>query len=342
MHANFKKPRITFWLDASRKQALPQSVIPAVLALTFATHTPGFSWIAASVALVGIVFLHLSMNLFDDYFDFRARGTTDRHQVVHEGFRARLGKCRYLEEGSASLSQLLRVAILFLFIAAVMGSIIFALRGLTTILFASIVLVLGVFYSAYPLRLSYRGLGEIVVGFIFGPLLMMGMCFASCGSINADVVMVSIPVGILVSVILFVHAILDFEPDKRVGKVTLAVKVNNKKASVCILAIMLCISYVTVVWGTATGMLSLKYLAVLLTLPIAIGLQYSVMLFVRDPHRSVTPRWWMGRMESWDRIRQTGIEWFMVRWFLARNLLTYYCLILLVVNLLPFQTGKIA
>jgi 1,4-dihydroxy-2-naphthoate octaprenyltransferase len=89
-------------------------------------------------------------------------------------------------------------------------------------------------------------------------------------------------------------------------------------------------------------MLSFKYLAVFLTLPIAIGLQYSVVLFVRDPLHPVAPRWWMGRMESWNRIRQTGTEWFMVRWFLARNLLTYYCLVLLVVNLLPFQTGKIA
>lgn len=334
------KQSVQFWFNAARKHALPQSLIPALLAVVFAIGTPTFSWMASIVAFVGVALLHLSINLMDDYFDFRAKGTSDRHQAVHEGFRARLGKCKYLEDGSATLADLLRVALLLLFFAGLAGTFIYFLRGPKTLVFSGIVLVLGVFYSARPIKLSYRGLGELAVGFIFGPLLMQGMYFAASGQLSLEVAFVSIPVGILVFVILFVHAILDLEPDRRVGKMTLAVKINRPGVLLIFLGLSLLLAFAIIVLGVALGYLPGRFLLVLLLLPIAVGLQKSLVHFVRSPKDIPARKWWMGAMENWDYIEQAGIDWFMVRWFLARNLLTAYCLILLLVSLVPRITGK--
>ena len=54
---------------------------------------------------------------------------------------------------------------------------------------------LGVFYSAPPLKLAYRGLGEPVIGLIFGPLLMLGVYYSACGDMDASVLWISLPFG---------------------------------------------------------------------------------------------------------------------------------------------------
>ena len=64
---------IGFWYNNARPKALPQSMLPAVLAVCMAAGSPGFSLSLASMAVAGVLFGHLGMNLFDDYFDYREK-----------------------------------------------------------------------------------------------------------------------------------------------------------------------------------------------------------------------------------------------------------------------------
>jgi 1,4-dihydroxy-2-naphthoate octaprenyltransferase len=86
--------------------------------------------------------------------------------------------------------------------------------------------------------------------------------------------------------------------------------------------------------GVVTGYLSLFYLLPLLTIPMAVSLFHLMVEFVRDPKRTFSPRFWMGPMINWEKIQAANVDWFMIRWLLAHNLLTFFCFILMIVSLI--------
>jgi 1,4-dihydroxy-2-naphthoate octaprenyltransferase len=328
---------IRFWLKNARSVALPQSFLPACLALCMASRWEGFSLVPALAAVAGVTAGHLSVNLFDDYFDYRVRKPDHRDRMQHRGIRARILKCAYLTSGDATPGQLLAACCAFGAVALAAGFIVYLYRGNVILLLAAVTAVLGLFYSAPPLRLSYHGLGEALVGFMFGPLSMSGIFFASCGALDSSVLFVSVPVGLLVANIVYTHAIMDCEPDKEVGKMTLAVLLKTKRRMLSCLLLLLVAAFAGIVSGVASGTLSPCYLLALLTLPMAAELFYLMIEFVRHPQRNFTlPRFRIGPVgdRQRQRIRAAGIDWFMIRWLLARNLLAFFCILLTVASLL--------
>ncbi|MDR3252933.1 MAG: prenyltransferase [Tannerella sp.] len=326
--------KILFWFRNARPTALPQSLLPAALAFCMASNVDGFSLLLGVVAVIGVIAVHLGMNLLDDYFDYKVKGAEYRDRMQHRGMRARISKCPYLKSGQATMSQLLVACTVFGGIALAAGTVIYLFRGNMILLIAGLTALLGVSYSGAPLRLSYHGLGEILIGIMFGPMLMAGVYYSACGTLDYPVFFISIPVGLLVANIVYTHSIMDFEPDREVGKRTLAVLLNNKKKMLACLLALLLTAFGLVTGGVASGYLSVYHLFTLLLLPMAAGLFYLMIEFVRNPSRTFTPRFWMGYMGDWERIRSIGIDWFMIRWLIARNLLAFFCLILIIISLL--------
>lgn len=325
---------VRFWLKNSRTTAIPQSLLPAVLTVCMASQREGFSLWLGMLAVVGVVAGHLGINLFDDYFDYKVKKSDYRMQMEHKGMRARISKCTYLTSGEATLKQLLIACCIFSAVALIIGTVIFLFRGSFILVLVLITGLLGLSYSGPPLRLSYRGLGEILVGIMFGPMLMTGVFYSACGVFDQSVLFVSIPVGLLVTNIVYSHAIMDYEADKIVGKMTFAGLLKNKKLMLACLALILFLSFGLIVSGVIFKYLSLYYLLSLLTLPMAISLFYLMIEFVRNPERTFKPRFWMGPMNNWEKIQAAGIDWFMIRWLPARNLLAFFCIILMLVNLI--------
>ncbi|MDR2869648.1 MAG: hypothetical protein LBV04_04275, partial [Deferribacteraceae bacterium] len=86
------------------------------------------------------------------------------------------------------------------------------------------------------------------------------------------------------------------------------------------------VPYIMVTAGVVGGRLPMPNLLVLLTLPLALALFKLMVQFVQNPSQPVERRFWMGPMSRWPMITANGIEWFMLRWYLARNLLLFFCL----------------
>ncbi|MDR2119678.1 MAG: prenyltransferase [Tannerella sp.] len=326
---------IRFWTVNARLKALPQSLLPAVLAFCMASRREGFSALPGVMAILGVAAGHLSMNLFDDYFDYRAEGSEFREAMVRKGFRARTGKCAYLTSGRTGLKQLLAACLIFGGVGVGFGAAIYLFRGTMVLWFAVATAALGVSYSGRPLRLSYRGLGEALIGLMFGPLLMAGVYFSACGQWDWTTAFVSVPVGLLVANIVYTHAIMDYEPDREAGKMTFAVLLKSKKRMLASLLILLVAAFSSILYGVARGSLPLPYLLTMLALPMAAALFYLMVEFIRHPEKKFSPRVWMGPMGDWERIQASGLDWFMIRWLLARNLLSFFCLIIIVVCFIP-------
>lgn len=322
-----------FWFMNARPQALPQSVIPTVVAVCMAFAEKGNgNWLCAAMSLVGVVCAHLSTNLLDDYFDYRNAGITSREKLVRAGMRARLGKAQYLADGKATLKQTFLVAAAFGVVALLCGSVVLYVQGWPIACFALAGAFLGFFYSAPPLKLCYRGLGELLTGIMFGPLLMGGTYYAVSGTLSGSIWWVSSALGLLVVNILYTHSIMDRQPDISVGKTTLAVLLSpNETPQHGLLMTFSCLftylPYALVAAAVPCASLNPWTLLVFVTLPMAATLSKLVYDYLYHPEAEPKRRWWMGPMSQWDEIQQAGIGWFMIRWFLARNIISFFALI---------------
>ena len=326
--------KIGFWINNARHIALPQSILPALLAFAMAGTHPDFSWWLGLVALFGIICAHLGMNLADDYFDYKVKSGENRNEMAAEGMRARIAKYPYLTSGQATVKQLAGAIVVFLLIASICGAVILYFRGINILYLALIAGFLGITYSGWPFRLCYHGYGELVIGLMFGPLLMIGMQYAAAGVFDATIVLVSVPVGLLVTNIVYSHSIMDAIPDEKVGKMTFARLLAKPKWMIFFSGIFNLVPFVIIAVGVALGLLHWAYLSIFILLPMAIYLVNSLNQFVHHKTVDIQLKPWMGPMGEFDKYREVGIDWFMLRWLIARNLVTFFCLILAVVNLI--------
>jgi 1,4-dihydroxy-2-naphthoate octaprenyltransferase len=309
------------------------------------------------------------MNLADDYFDFKHDSRT-RADISSTSVRARMEKCHYLGEGEgkATISQLGWAVVGFLSFAALMGAIAFVAQWLIhgwqaamgIVLYAVLGLIVGINYSGKPLELGFHGFGELVIGLMFGPLCMLGIQAAMTGIMFSwPMFCMSVAIGSMVTNIVYVHSVMEVNADAELGKMTYA-RLLQKIASyfkrsdlqqsdlqaqrsssstgailmIIFIGLFALVPFIMLALGITLGWWSPWYLLTLLTLPMSIFLIHSTRLFAYGLPRNDTPRWWMGPMGDWDNYVKAGMDWFLFRWLLARNICTFFCLIVIIVTLI--------
>ena len=333
---------IVFWIKNARSISLPQSALPCLTAIVLCIGQEGFLWWLALPILLGICSAHLGMNLADDYFDYKHDSRT-RADISSTSVRARMEKCHYLGEGKATVSQLGWAIVGFLAFAALMGATAFVAQWLIhgwqaamgIVIYAVLGLFVGINYSGKPLELGYHGFGELVIGLMFGPLNMLGVQAALTGApFSWQMLCMSVGIGCMVTNIVYVHSVMEVNADAELGKMTFARLLKNKAAMVIFIGFFAMMPFVMLGLGIAMGWWSAWYLLTLATLPMSIYLIHSTRLFAYGLPRNDTPYWWMGPMGKWDKYKAAGIDWFLYRWLLARNICTFFCIILMIVHLI--------
>ena len=319
------------WIKNARYQSLPQSVFPALAAIVMAWPEESFSLPLSLCALLGVMMAHLASNLADDYSDYRHNEALLRSRLSAHPLRKE--KCAYLFSGEYRLSQLRRAMGLFALTALCLACVIGCYRGLPILCLILLTAFLGWFYSGAPLRLSYHGMGEALIGLIFGPLLMSGVYYSACGQWSHALLWTSVSVGLLVFNIVYTHAVMDAETDDGIGKRTLAVVFPQLGVQLFFSFIANFFPFIWMEIGCCSGLLPFGYHMVWIAFPMAVVLFYLIVQHFRHPERTYAPKWWMGPMpvKQWEAIRQLQLDAFMLRWFLARNLTTLFCLLLILV-----------
>ena len=325
---------MTNWFQNARPISLPQSMLPALTAVALSYGQGEFSWIAAIASVIGVMFVHLGLNLLDDWFDYRVGSAQARQKVANEGFRGRMIKYPYLTSGDATPRQLLGAVAVFLAVAAVMGAIVIAVRGWMILGWVAAALLIGVSYSGGPLKLGFRGFGELVIFIMFGPLMMTGVYYAITGSVDWKISWLSIAVGLLVTNIVYSHSVLDAMPDAKMGKKTMAHLMKTGKGQIVLSALINILPYVMVVSGVLLGQMHTAYLSVLAVLPLSIWLVRSLKDYVNHKEVKIEIKPWMGPMGDFEAYRKAGVDWFLLRWLVARNIVMMFCMLLIAVNLI--------
>ncbi|MGZ8697267.1 MAG: UbiA family prenyltransferase [Gaiellaceae bacterium] len=219
------KPRLSFgwlFLRTTRLPFLTATFIPILLGIAVAAWTNGFSWWLALLTLVGGACIHLGLNVANDVFD-TASGA-DAANVNPTQFS---GGSRVVLYGLVSLRNLALLSLGFYAAGIAIGVGLAALRGWDLLWLGVAGALLSFFYTAPPLKLVHRGLGEIVVALGFGPIMALGAYFVQAQEYDLEPLLVSIPVGILIALVLYVNEVPDRPADAAAGKRTLPVRFSK-------------------------------------------------------------------------------------------------------------------
>lgn len=222
---------ICFWLKNSRLFSLPMTLLSWLVIFVYSLKLDG-NVLNGVLALVGISFAHLATNLFDDYVDYK--NLPENSQKC---------KCAYIKDGSATISDVLKVVLIYLVIAAGMGFVLFLRCGFPVIFLAIIGGIITLIYA----KLSQRGFSELAVGTAFGPLLFEGVYFVMTGYFSWTVFVMSVAVVIFTIGLMYVHTVLDFEGDMNVHKMTLACRLGDKNKAINGILILYGIAYVATI-----------------------------------------------------------------------------------------------
>jgi len=276
--------RIFAWLVITRAPFLTATLVPILAAAAWVfTRTVGdpFPWMFFWLALLGGIAIQISANTFNDYFDWISG--TDK--VNNEYFMPYSGGSRSIELGLISERRLLVVAWGSLFVAALAGLPILLMRGPGLLAFAAIGAFSVYYYTAPPLRLAARkGLGELLVGINFGPLMTAGTVFALTGQISWLDFLIGLPIGLLTTAILWINQFPDMAADALTGKHNLVVVLGKEKARWGYL-LLVAAAFLFILASVLTGILPWTVLLILAALPLAVSA--IQVLFRRYSERSL-------------------------------------------------------
>lgn len=314
--------KINLWLNIARGYTIPQSVLPYILAVVLASKHYKIDYFLSFLGLIGVALVHMSVNMLDDYFDWKKGAVAEYKKLAEKGIVAITHKCFYFEENLVTENQVLITALSMDAIAFLLGLFIAAKVGISVIIIALLAGLMGFFYSAPPFNLSYLGLGEPVIGIIFGPLLMFGAYITAGAGIDKTIILSSIIIGLIVANIAHTHAIMDFESDTKVEKKSFPILFKTKENAIIVQALMYVLAYLILAAGIFMGIYPPASALTFITLPKAF---YLVRLMkTQDKEKKL----WMGAMENWGTLQKNGTDWFMLRFFISRNIVTEFIVIL--------------
>jgi 1,4-dihydroxy-2-naphthoate octaprenyltransferase len=211
---------VSRWLVLTRAAVLPMTITAGVVGGLLAVGH-GVRLDLFALAMAGIILAHMSNNLMNDLFDLDAGSDTKEYpralyapHPILSGMISRRGLAL-----AALLVNLLDLAILV---------VLFVARGWPVVAFALGGFFLSVAYTTPPLRLKKRGLGELDVLIVWGPLMVGGTYYAAVGHIPWQVIAASIPYGLLCTAVLMGKHIDKLEWDAPQGIKTLPVLLGER------------------------------------------------------------------------------------------------------------------
>ena len=265
------------WLRVVRIKFLLASIISVCLGLAIngwqnKTIDIGF----AILTFVGVIALHASVDLLNDYWDYKRQIDTDTKRTKFSGGTG------VLPEGLLKPDQVYRAGIAMLIIGSTVGTFFIVERGITIAAILGFAIVSIYFYST---RIVDSGLGEIFVA-IKGSMIVLGTYFVQSSHITIEPILAGIVSGVLSSTVLFVNSFPDFDADKKHGRKTLVIALGKDKASSAIW-IFPVIIYGIVITSVILGIFPIISLITLITMPFAIKFGIALKRHHQDIERLV-------------------------------------------------------
>jgi 1,4-dihydroxy-2-naphthoate polyprenyltransferase len=260
---------LSSWLRAIRIRFLLASVIAVSSGLAIAYWKTGtIDPLYAALTYIGVVFLHASVDLLNDYWDHK-RGIDSA--TTRTKFSGGTG---VLPENLLTPKAVYAAGLIFLILGAAIGAYFVAVRGITIAVILGFAVVAIYFYST---SIVNAGLGELFVA-IKGAMIVLGTFYVQSPALEPAAMYVGAIVGILSATVLFVNSFPDYEADRSKGRRTLVILLGKRKAAAAFPVFMIA-AYALIVAGIFLGFAKIYSLISLASIPFAIK---SITLLKKD------------------------------------------------------------
>ena len=245
------------WLRAIRLKFILASLIASAIGISFALmRYSSFDLNSALLTLTGVFSLHASIDLFNDYWDYK-RGIDKANKRTKFS-----GGSGVIPENILSPSVVYRAAILFLIIGIAIGAYFVILRGPVIALLLAFAVLSILLYSS---KIVNFGLAELFVA-IKAALIVIGSYYIQTSDFGFPVVFIGAIIGLLSSSVLLINSFPDYTADRLGGRRTLVI-MFGKRRSCKIFSAMVVTVYVMIMIGIFSNILNVFSILCLVSVP---------------------------------------------------------------------------
>ncbi|MFD1063726.1 1,4-dihydroxy-2-naphthoate octaprenyltransferase [Winogradskyella litorisediminis] len=216
------------WISAMRLRTLPLSVSGIILGTCFAAYNGRFNIFVLILAILTTMSLQVLSNLANDYGD-GVRGTDNDDRV---------GPQRAIQSGEITPEQMFEaIKKNILIVIGLTLSLVYVGLGHQHFLYALLIIGLGglsiyaaINYTMGDSPYGYKALGDVFVFIFFGFVSVFGTYLLNIKGFDHILILPATALGLLSVSVLNLNNMRDLEEDKKVGKITLAVKLGKNQA----------------------------------------------------------------------------------------------------------------
>lgn len=249
---------LSVWFRVIRVKFLLASVIAVSVGLALNWWQNSLlDILTAGLTFAGVMALHASVDLLNDFWDFK-RG------IDTATIRTKMsGGTGVLPEGLLKPSSVYRAGIAFLILGTVIGGYFVIIDGITIAIILGFAILSIYFYST---KIVDSGLGEFFVA-VKGSMIVIGAFFIQSGQITTESILAGIVVGSLSALVLFIASFPDHDADKSKGRKTLVIAVGKKQGAK-LFWIFPIVSYLTIIIGVSAHFFPVFSLISFLSIPL--------------------------------------------------------------------------
>ena len=254
------KSKLKEFFMCTRPHSYPASIAPVLFGATYALgYESKFSILKFILFLLACLLIQAATNLFNEYYDYKH----GLDKVDSEGISGSIVK------GNLSPKEVMVGALVLYALAFGFGLILTFMTSVYVLLVGLMCMLAGYFYTGGKYPIAYSPFGEVVSGFFMGTIIIALSFYFQTGYVNADIIVVSLPLFIMIGAILLANNIRDLDNDKESGRRTYAILVGRNNA-IKTMAISFIVVYLLNVLFIVTKYASWWNLLVFVTIPLAI------------------------------------------------------------------------
>ena len=254
------KSKLKEFFMCTRPHSYPASIAPVLFGATYALgYESKFSILKFILFLLACLLIQAATNLFNEYYDYKH----GLDKVDSEGISGSIVK------GNLSQKEVMVGALVLYALAFGLGLILTFMTSVYVLLVGLVCMLAGYFYTGGKYPIAYSPFGEVVSGFFMGTIIIALSFYFQTGYVNADIIVISLPLFIMIGAILLANNIRDLDNDKDSGRRTYAILVGRNNA-IKTMAISFIVVYLLNVLFIVTKYASWWNLLVFVTIPLAI------------------------------------------------------------------------